>query len=382
MAAQNLTQSALVAVQVKLNEFIAGQNPTMFGRMEPGFVFGALAQRSYANSRIIRDNAGRCVAFESHWLKDSGITASIATSAPAVGCDQTATDGLVSAKKSYQPNLFATSKILLDDDTCGTLFDTPSFGLPESERGAELVSEALVQLMQKNRSALDEELITRLNTNRQTDNYDNNLAPYVSWDGTNDVYNLDSFTRFATPDTLTDIDAILQNNDILQYFLLGGRNAFYNAIVNSQFRQENDNERFLRRFGTVAIANDIRRMDAKLNTLDSSSGNTYLFGIADGSYVMGNFSYFNDVPVQLIRQENPTFVFRIPDPIIQINQEGRLQPLYHDVIHTTKCGSSDGRGIPTALHEFTVMTKMLFDVAPTDTAGRTGILKFKAPVGV
>lgn len=382
MAAQNLTQSALSVVQVKLNEFIAGQNPTQFGRMEPGFVFGALAQRSYANSRIIRDSVGRCVAFEAHWLKDSGITSSIATSAPAVGCEQTATDGLVSAKKSYQANLFATSKILVDDDTCGTLFDTPLFGLPESERGAELVTEALVQLMQKNRSAIDEELITRLNTNRQTTNYDNSLAPYVTWDNTNDVYDLDAMTRFATPDTLTDIDAILQNNDIMQYFLLGGRNAFYNAIINSAFRQENDNERFLRRFGTVAIANDIRRMDSKLNALDSTSGNTYLFGIADGSYIMGNFSYFNDVPTQLVRQENPTFVFRIPDPVIQINQEGRLQPLYHDVIHTTKCGSSDGRGIPTAIHEFTVMTKMLFDVAPTDTAGRTGILKFKAPVGV
>jgi len=256
------------------------------------------------------------------------------------------------------------------------------FGLPESERGAELVTEALTQLMQKNRSAIDEKLVELLNTNRQTTNYDGNLAPYVTFDNTNDVFDLDTFTRFQTPDTLTDIDAILQNNDILQYFLLGGRNAFYNAIVNSQFRQENDNERFLRRFGTVRIANDIRRMDGKLNTLDSTSGNTYLFGIADGSYVMGNFNYFNDVPVQLIRQENPTFVFRIPDPVIQINQEGRLQPLYHDVIHTTKCGGSDGRGIPTALHEFTVMTKMIWDVAPTDTAGRTGILKFKAPVGV
>lgn len=382
MAAQNLTQSALSLVQVKLNEFIAGQNPTQFGRLEPGFVLGALAQNSYANSRIIRDNAGKCVGFEVHWLKDSGITSSISTTAPAVGCEQTATDGLVSAKKTYEPNLFATSKILLDDDTCGTLFDTPMLGLPESERGAELVTEALTQLMQKNRSAIDEKLVELLNTNRQTTNYDGNLAPYITFDNTNDVFDLDTFARFSTPDTLTDIDAIMQNNDILQYFLLGGRNAFYNAIVNSQFRQENDNERFLRRFGTVRIANDIRRMDGKLNTLDSTSGNTYLFGIADGSYVMGNFNYFNDVPVQLIRQENPTFVFRIPDPVIQINQEGRLQPLYHDVIHTTKCGGSDGRGIPTALHEFTVMTKMIWDVAPTDTAGRTGILKFKAPVGV
>jgi hypothetical protein len=382
MAAQNLTTAALVAVQRLLSEFIPGQNPTQYGRLEPSNVLNALGQKGYANYNMIRDEAGRCRTLEVNWIRDSANASSVATSMPAIACDIAATDGLVAAKKSYTPNLFVSNSILVDDDTCGTLFDTPNMGLPESQRGAILVAEALMQLMQKNRRAIETELITRLNTNRQTANYDASLPPWLTFDGTNDKFDIQAQSYFNEPDYLTDFDAVMQNNDITDYFFLGGRHAFYNSTVNALYRQENDNQRYFRRFGLVDIANDIRQMDSRLNTIDGTSGNTYMFGIGAGSYVLGNFSYFGDVPVQLKNQSEPTFVFRAPDPVVTLNQGGQTVRLYHDVVHKTGCGGVDGRGIPTGLHEFAMTTKMVWDVAPTDIVGRTGLLKFVAPVGL
>ena len=383
MAAQNLTTAALVAVQRRLNELIAGGGLTALPRYEPSNVLRALGARNGGtNTRLLRDNAGMCTSLEVHWLKKSTTNAAVTTTMPAIACTQAATDGIISDKKTYVPNLFVNSTRLVDDDLCGTLFKAPD--RPESARGGEVFANALLDMMQDNRAKIDEEIISRLHTNRQTVNNDPNgsTTAWITFNATTDQFEIDDTARFYNPDSLTDIDVLIQNQGIGSYFLVGGRYAFYNAAVNAQYRVENDNERFMRRYGTVDMAHDVYRMDSKLNTLLSASNQTYMFGVANGSYVMANFSYFNDVPEQLEMQTLTTFTFRVPDPVVTIVQDGRVQPLYHDVIHKTICGGTDGRGMPTVVHELVMTTKMLWEPAPTETTGLTGLLEFAAPVSV
>lgn len=383
MASQNLTSAALVVAQRRLNELIAGGGLTSLPRYEPSNVLRALAARNGGtNTRLLRDYAGQCNSVEVHWLKKSASNAAISTTMPTVSCTQTATDGLISAKETYSPNLFAHSTRLVDDDLCGTLFKAPD--RPESARGGEVFANALLDMMQDNRAKLDEEMISRLHTNRQTLNNDPNgsTTSWITFNSTNDQFVIDGTSRFYNPDSLTDVDVLIQNQGIGSYFLVGGRYAFYNATVNAQYRVENDNERFMRRYGTVDMAHDVYRMDSKLNTLLSASNQTYMFGIANGAYVMANFSYFNDIPEQLQMQTITTYVFRVADPVVTIVQDGQTMPLYHDVIHKTICGGNDGRGVPTVVHELNMTTKMLWAAAPTETSGLTGLLEFMAPVGV
>lgn len=376
------TTIALVAIQRELEAMLTGQTPADFPRYAPGSAFNGLASQNRASTEVIRDARNNCQTLKIYHQKQSVETeATVASSAPSLSCTISAGDYPVTLETSYTPNLFATKTQSVNDNICGQFFANPS--ADGDVRAARLVADQIVLGMRSLRNELDKEISRRLNTNRQTANYASSLLPYMVWDDTNDVWDL-PYNLFQTPDTFTGIQAMMANNGIGEYFMLGGINTFYNAFENSVYRQLNDNERFLARFGQQRIAFDIFNMDAVLNTADNTGSETkgYMFAIADGSYAMVNFSDYMTTPERIEQHEKPTWRFSVADPFLRINENGVLRPVMYDVHYQTACNSSDSKGHYTFLHHFQMQFKGFLGMAPTDTAGRTGIMKFTTTPGV
>lgn len=380
-ASQNLTASALYNIQAALLDLFPGPNPTEFTRYAPGNSFNALAANNRANVELIRDTRGRCISLDVYHLPYSISTeATVSGSAPTVACEITPADYRTTKKTTYTQNLYGNKIVSVDDDTCGDLFSNPS--TDGATRAARYVAQSIEQGMQSMRNELDKYIATFLHSNRQTADYAPGAhIPPLAFDAALDAWPLD-YDYFKTPDTFTMLDAMMANNGIGTYFTLGGIGGFYNAQTNAQWRQQNDNERFLSRFGTARLAFDIFNLDAAVNTAAGTSGQAYTFLIPDGSYVFANFSDYTPDPVRYQYNEKPTWLFSVQDPILRILENGVLRPVVYDVHYQAVCNGSDTRQNFTATHSFQIMFKGLLSAAPTDTAGRTGIMELVTTPGI
>lgn len=380
-ASQNVTASAWLKVQAALQSMFPGPTPMDFPRYAPGNSFNALAANNAASVEPIRNARGECRALEVYTLPFTVSTgASVTTSSPSVGCTLTPADYGTSAAKEYSPNLFAIKTVSVNDAICGNFFANPS--MDGAERAAVLVADRLSQGMQSMRNELDKYIADWLYDNRQTADFapGPHLQP-LTFDSGTQLWNL-PYDRFKTPDTLTILDAMMANNGIGQYFNLGGIGGFYSALTDAQWRQLNDNERFLSRFGTGRFAFDIFNLDAVVNTSAGTTGDAYSFLIADGSYVFGNFSdYPNTIPQRIDNHEKPTWVFQMQDPILRINDNGVIRPVVYDVHYQVVCNGGDTKGF-TFTHTFELRFKGILDKAPNDSVGRTGIMALQTTPGL
>ena len=380
--AENQVTIALNAIQERLNAKFGGPTPVDFARYEPGFSFNALAGNTRAQSEVFRDARNNCIGLKLYNFNYSQDDATVSSSAPTLDCTIAAGDKPVTQETTFTPNLFVRKTVSVDDNVCGKFFSNPS--ADGSVRAAEYVASQIMDGMQALRKGLDREVPARLNTLRQTTASTASLLPYMAntWDDTNNVWELE-YNLFKTPDTFTGIRAMNANNGIGDYFMMCGIHTFYDAFVNSQWRRENSEERFLTRFGTEDLAFDIFNMDSVLNTIDGNETPLgYMFTVARNSYGVLNYSDYQATPTRLELHEKPTWVFTVEDPILRIWDNGTIRPVQYDVHYQTSCDTSDGKLNYAFEHNFQMFFKGGFHGAPVATAGRTGIFKFKTVPGI
>lgn len=369
---QTLTESALVNLQLRVEQMFTGDTPTQYQFRDPAATFGALCERTRANvvPRLIEN--GVCASVEVHHLIADSATIERVDGDWDLSCDLETPRYAESAKKTYDTDALAIETTAVNDGLCGVLFNDAPADLEGRNRAATLVAQQLEFAMRKLRGSLNTQAITFLNTARTNVNSDSSLPDYLSWNATPDFnYSADS-ELFQTPDFLTDIDAVAANTRIQNFFMLSGRRNFYNAVTNSDFRQLNDNERFLVRFNQYDMAFDISDLDAEL-----TGANTFVVG--EGTYVIWNASSSPTLPFQI---DFDKWRFTIQDPVLQIYENGTLRPVLYEVVYQKTCANRDALTNHTFNHVFEVKFMGGIEQAPVASGANTGILKFVGITGV
>jgi len=381
-SSQTLTDSALNTIQTRIQEVFSGDTPSRYTKNYPGFTAKALFAQNRARMSPIFNNSGLCIGQEVIWLKTNTLTADYNGDGSDDNTNCTIADGQFpeSDKVTYNDNIRVRKNVTVEDDLCNDLFNDAALSLDGQERAATLVAHQLGDAVIAVRKALDARFVTFVNANRTGVNNDANLPAYITFNGTADQFEADG-SYFQTPDFLTDIDALVANNGMMEYFLLSGRRNFYNAVVNSDFHRLNDNERDLVRFDTADIYFDIRTLDAQLNTADGTSGQGYTFAIGAGTYALWNRVELPAVPT-LIHAKDNIWGFYVEDPELMIWENGLMRPVRYHVLYQEACAGRRANGVPYGKHSFEVYFEGGLTVAPPDIDGHTGILKMVGVAGV
>jgi len=373
MAAQNLTASALTYIQARLTEMFSPDQttPSRYPWVDHIETARSMLREHSANISPITNAQGDCVAYKVYWLK-KGADTIVHNSTPAgytVAADLTSGQGPVSVEKSYTNNFKIVSLVEIDDDICGNVFKNP--GSPGAEQAATLIQNRLMTAMYDIRSKLNTKWVNFLDTNKTSVNNDSSLPAGVSFGSS--LYSVTTGTlSMQEPDTLTDLAAIAANNDLQDYFWIGGRYHFYNAVVNSDYRRLNDAERDHIRFDDWRMYFDIKNLD---NTLSGQNS----FVVDPGSYVF--WDHVNDGRTRQPEQvKDLSFEYYIEDPMLLVNDNGLLRPLRYNVYYQQSVNSAGNttEHRRTKTHRWEVTLHGGQYVAPPAEDNHTGILKFKS----
>ncbi len=376
--AQNVTSSALVALQAEIESVFTGDTPTRYPYNEPGFTTAALMENHTARLNPLLTTGGVTQAFEVHYMVAGADTitqdTTPATAQAALTCDLA--DGIfpVTGKQTLNHNTFIASSVSVDDDIQDSLFQRNATSADGRQRAAVLVAERFRKAIADITRRLDLRAINFLHATRTPVNNDLTLPDYLTFDAATDRFEA-AAPLFQSADFLTDIDAVVANNDIMDYVMVSGRRNFFNAVTNAQFRQDNDNERYLRRFGTANIFFDIRNLDATL----ASAGEGYTFAVGQGTYSMWNYAIERPVPVQINEDK---WIFTVRHPSLQIRQNGVLRPVILNVLYERTCGGRDAFVNPTFKHTFEISYQGGLYAAPAAGDGHTGILEMVSIPGI
>jgi hypothetical protein len=171
------------------------------------------------------------------------------------------------------------------------------------------------------------------------------------------------------PDTLTVLDTIVSNNAMDTAFWVGGRNSFYNAIVNSQYHRLNDNERDLVRFDDYNMFFDVKNLDSSLTGKN-------LFAVGEGSYLFWNTEVYGSTQFEQI--DETKYVAMVPDPIWKYkNGAGQLVPVMYNVVYQKVCSQRNSSTLVHQIsHKYEVRLQGGLVQAPASETNHTGILKF------
>lgn len=380
--ANTLTSAALVSIQEKLESVFSGDTPVKYPYYEPGHVAAGLMERNSANLSPIFNSGGIVTGYEVHHLVPGASTITQnntpATVQAALDCD--VDDGIypVSAKTNYSHNKAIVSNVSVDDNLVGKLFNDAPASKDGRERAATLISERFMKAFADVRGGLDEFYIDFLHATRTGVNNDSSLPDSITFNGTADRFEM-SAAFFQNADSLTDIDALVSNNNIQNYFMVSGRRNFYNAIVDSTYRRSNDNERYLTRFDTADVFFDIRRLDSRLNTATSLTGAGFTFAVGEGTYATWNYADVTPVPVQI---DDDKWRFTVQDPKLMIRFNGVMQPVTYEVLYQRVCTNRDVLLNPYFDHKFEIRFLGGLAAAPAAQDGHTGILEMVGTAGV
>lgn len=374
MAAQDLTAAALLKVQARLEELFApGQStPSRYERVDHVGTARAMLANNIARTMPITDAIGKCRGYSAYHLTGAQDTAAYwgTGSGLSLGCDVLSGDGVVATETQYSFNTIGVVNRTVDDDLCGNLFKDPASRVIADE-AATIVAENLAFAMQTIRKNLNAKFITFLDGNRTPVNNDGNLPAGVAYSGTTFVVTESGTFTMQNPDTLTDLEAIAINNDMTNWFFVGGRYHFYNATINSQFNVLNDDQRSEVRWGQTPLFFDIKNLDSTLSGKNS-------FMVDPGSFLFFDHvdADLSEVPLQV---SDEYFEFAINDPVLSVLDNGRLRPLRYTVRYQRACnGVNTSRMRVTKDHNFEVILNAGLHVAPPAADTHTGILKFKS----
>lgn len=388
--ANNITATALAKVQTKLKAmFPTEQTPSEQPLNTNVATFSALARNNRARvSPLLQD--GACVAVNVGWqVFPEDQTADIDGDYDDVGtsCAVAEGDYPTTNEVQYDNNIVVQETVSWDDNLCGNLFNergwtghstNPPVADVKAEMGAELAAGQIAAGLARVRQTVNMRLITYTNAASTPVNRDGNLPSYITFNATTDTFDLDT-ALMQNPRTLTDIDAIVQNNRMPGYFMLNGRRAWYNVFVDAQYRKLNDNEREFARMAMTDMYFDIRDMDATL-------GGDNSFAISRGAYAMWNTHYSGIAPERLaFTGTDEKWVFRMmdPDPDMRIWVNGSLQPVWYEIVFTQKCGGRRQKSQQFFTNFTMEITAHLgFQQSPAAPNGHTGFLHFSGLSGV
>lgn len=366
--AQTITAAALLKAQSRIAEAYAGDTPSKYPFNEPAMSAAALLMENSSFTQSAFTEDGNYRGKEINWIQagSTTITNNTTPDSATQTCDLSSTVGATSAAKLYSNNMLISAEVEVTDDTYGSVLNTE-----------DLIDNRFMKAMRDIRNALNTKVVNFLDSNKTPINNDSNLPDAITFNGTSDIYEVDTTAiDLQSPDGLTDLDALAMNNDMAEWFYLTGRHNFYNNIVDAQYRQLNDNQRHLARFFDPAynIYTDPRSLDATL-----TGKNTFVVG--NGTYALWDYIHpgKSTVPVQVSADK---WEYMITDPVLMINENGVLRPLRYNVYYTRECTSVNKNvGNRTFLHKWEISLLGGLHEAPASEDTHTGILRVQG-VGV
>lgn len=363
---QDISAGALLDVQVKLDQMYTGKTPSKFKWVDHlGTAIAILESNDAVPTEVMRNEKGECIATIVKWLKygTDDITYSGTGSSPSLdlACNLATGQGTVSGTQTYNNNLVIIDNQEVLDNACANIHEF-----------AELSAFAIARGMHKIRKEVNEKCITFLDAAKSAVNNDadvtaGNVNGVSFAASTFDVSS--TVWPFNTPDSLTTLDLIVQNNDMDAAFWVSGRNGFYNAAVDSQFRRLNDNERFLVRFDEYNMFFDTKNLDS---TLTGSN----LFAVSPGSYLFWNTEVY-DSP-QFVQIDYDKWVSVMPDPVLRYRDAGgALRPVMYNVVYQKVCSDRNNSTLKHQMrHVYEIRLQGGLVQAPPSDDNHTGILKF------
>lgn len=371
MAAQNLTASALTYVQDRIEGLFApGQTtPSRYPFVNHVATARAMLNEHTANLSPVFDANQQCVGYRVYWLTkgDDTIAYNSTPGSFTFNCTIPSGQGPVSSTKTYTNNYAIVSRIEIDDNLCGNVFRDP--GSTGAEQGRTIIANRFATALHDLRDALNTKMVNFLDSNKSAVNNDPTLPTGVAF-GSSVFTVTESTLSMQEPDTLTDLEAIAINNDMSNYFFVAGRNHFYNAKVDAQFRVANDSERDHIRL----LDGNGWRMYHDIKNLDSTLSGSNSFIVDPGSYVFWDFVN-QERSMTPVMVDDDTFEYWMEDPILSLN--GR--PLRINVRYQKTCNGGNTQQMKTTnTHRWELILHGGLYTAPAAEDNHTGILKFKS----
>jgi hypothetical protein len=362
----SLTASQLVSAQAKIWDYWKEPNPAVVEFLTTADTAGLLMKRQTARMSPIQ-NGKRTIGFDVKWLK-SGVNSIIhdATSLPA-GLDCTLENGtaLDSDSKTYTDNMFIVSAVSFNDQ------DVEQKNLFTID---EIIAQTLMKGMADLRQKINLRAINFLNANKQQ-----NLDTLVSdsdLSGTPWAVNADGATiefpvaDAKNEDAISELKVILKNNGFKgEWLLLNGRHNWRLLRDVAPFKALNDDQRSIQ--GALRSFN----MSWDEIDMDTTLGGRNSFAVDPNSYIFINRSYSSLVPVQ----KSPTqWEYYVEDPILMVNENGRLRPFRYEVIYQRVCSDRNSDSSLSFDHQFELKALGQIHTSPDGINGETGMMRIKA----
>lgn len=369
--AQNLTASALTFAQDRLEALfpLNQSTPSRYPWINHQASAAAFLREHRANVSEVLDEMQKCIGYRVYWLKKGDDTV-VHNGTPAgfsFNCTMPSGIGAQSSEKIYTNNFAIVSRVEVSDDLCGNVFRDP--GSTKAEQQMTVVANRVAAGLKDIRDKLNTKVVNFFDTNKTAVNNDASLPSGITFGSS--LFTVDeAVLSMQEPDTWTDLDAIATNNDMTDYFFLGGRNHFYNARVNADFRVSNDTERDHVRL----LDGNGTRMYHDIKNIDSSLSGSNSFLVDPGSYVFWDFinKERTQTPMEV---DDDTFEYYIEDPIMRF--QGR--PLRYAVRYQKVCdGHNSNQWSTKSLHRWEITLLGGLYVAPPSEDNHTGILKLKS----
>jgi hypothetical protein len=367
MAAQDISTGALNDIQIKLAELYPGDTPSKYPFKDFIGTARAILENNDArpSTKMIMAD-GECVGTQVHWLTKGATALSYSGTGTSpslsLSCDLATGEGAISDEQTYDNNVVKISNVNVKDNECGNIWDFQT-----------LSAHQLARAMFDIRASLNASCITFLDGAKSAVNNDDDVT-----DGNVDGVSFASSTFSVSstvwpwddPDSLTILDTIVANNAMDMSFWVGGRNSFYNAIVNSQYHRLNLDERDLVRFDNYNMFFDVKNLD---NTLTGKN----LFGVGVGSYLFWNTEVYDST--QFTQIDENKWVAMMPDPVLRYrNSTGALVPVMYNVVYQKACSARNSSTLKhQMLHKWEVRLQGGLVQAPASEDNHTGILKFQ-----
>ena len=366
MAAQNVSTGDLNDVQILLSEMYAGNTPSKYPYKDFIGTARAITENNDgkpSTTMVMAD--GECVATQVHWLTKGATSLSYTGtgSSPSLSlsCDIDAGEGAITNSQTYNNNVVEIANVNILDNVCGNIWDFQTLSAAQ-----------LARAMFDIRASFNARAITFLDGAKSAVNSDADVTA-GNVDGVSfasSVFDVSSIVlSWNNPDTLTVLDTIVANNAMDTAFWVGGRNSFYNAIVNSQYHRLNDNERDQVRFDDYNMFFDVKNLDSSLTGKN-------LFAVGEGSYLFWNTEVYDST--QFTQIDDTKWVAMVPDPIWKYkNGTGQLVPVMYNVVYQKVCSARNSSTLKHQIsHKYEVRLQGGLVQAPASETNHTGILKF------
>ena len=363
----DLSKSQLVKLQARLNEMISGDTPVKYPQNVN--IETAKAMLSNHNARVTEVLQGsrggvnqKFRAMLVNFLNTGDLTADYDGDGAddAGACTLPEGEASVSNNKEYTNNLWIRKNVETEDDLSENLFEID-----------ELLAERIMAGMFSVRQTLNTRMINFLNSNKTSVNNDANLPDGITFNA--GVFDVDP-TKIDMKNwrAVTDLDTVMANNRLREWFYISGRYNLYNEYVDSQHLRKDNDKRSTSAYDNMNLAFDIRDLDATL-------GGRNTFGVGRGTYVFWDRA---DVPAIPMEVEDNVLEYFIEDDALMVNDNGRMRPLRY-LVRMEKTCTGESSVTRRLLYRYRIRVGLLGGLypAPPSEDSHTGIARFKTTLG-